>query len=186
MKTLYLARHGESVTNLTDETGNPFSDLTPKGLKQSGQLAEKLNAPIIWSSDFTRSIQTAQAFKIPRLSDPNFNERSFGLLEKEDGQVILREYKKHLDKLPRHERSHIRFVKDMESDLDAYFRFKRGLDNAVEYPHDAMIIVSHSNIMRIFLDYSGLLTLPPGAIKNCGYIKLGYNDGRYFVLEKHL
>ncbi len=180
-------RHGESEANLNDIHGLPKSPLTKKGKQQAAAAARKfrnISLSSVQASDYDRSSKTAQYFTSrPIAQRPGFNERSFGKLEFELGQIQLKAFKKHLDHLPKGSRSHIRFVADMESDLDAYSRFQESLLPAILSSPGNILIVSHSNIMRIFMDYSGLMTLPPGAISNCGYFKLGWEKDNLTLME---
>lgn len=188
MKIIYLMRHGESLANLDGTVGVPYIALSAKGIKQAQKRAKEfVNVPLVLChSSFKRSKDTAYYFKnrigIRRI--PEFNERFFGSLEYESGQKQLKELKKHLDNLSKTERAHIRYVQDMESDLDAYFRFMKGMRKVLDDKEQNFLIISHSNIMRIFLVYTGLLIfeqLPAGSIENTGYFKLSW-DGEKFKL----
>jgi broad specificity phosphatase PhoE len=96
-------------------------------------------------------------------------------LESEPGQVQLNKFKPLLDSLPKVARAGIRYVADMESDLDAYMRFSSALREVVT-PDSNLLIVTHRNVMRVFLDYAEIVPLRQGSIKNCGYVKLELDE----------
>lgn len=187
-KVIYILRHGESTANIAGIHGEIFATLTPKGVIQARQRAKDLqhiSFDAVWTSTMGRTTETAQAFGYLTRPHEGFNERSFGCLEKEPGQIQLGAFKKYLDSLPRLQRGHIRFVSDMESDLDAYMRFSQTLrEVATEEKKQTILIVSHQNVMRTFLEYASLLAIPQGGIENCGYVRLGFKNSVFTLLDR--
>lgn len=191
MKTLWLMRHGQSLANLAGLHGKPNALLTLKGRDQAAERAKEFadqSFDAIWTSTNLRAVQTGQYFADKSKfgcitgASGSFNERSFGVLEQESGQKQLAKLKTHLDHLPKHQRCHIRFVADMESDLDAYMRFSTGLWEILD-GGDNILIITHRNVMRMFLDYADIISLPQGSIENCGYVKLELDGQEFKLLE---
>lgn len=181
MTTIYLIRHGKSKTNEAGVIGKPRAKLSAAGKKQAQELAgrfRKLSYSAIYTSKYTRTKETALPFiknhSIKSLA--NFNERSFGLLEDIKGQLFLKELKQILDILPIKLRKYFKFSPRMESDHEAYIRFTKAIEHIkIRHSNESVLVFTHSNIMRIFLVYSGLSdfkSLPAGSIKNCGYVQL--------------
>ena len=84
-RRLFLIRHGETVGNAARMVQLPDDPLSPRGLAQAEQLAERL-APEgivrIVSSDFARAARTAQTIQhrlgLPLSFEPLLQERNFG------------------------------------------------------------------------------------------------------------
>ena len=181
MATIYLIRHGKSETNEKGILGKPSAKLSPAGRKQARILANKFKKvpfSAIYTSKYTRTMETAQPFikSHPVKSDGNLNERYFGILEDIKGQPLLKEFKYILDRLPIKLRKHFKFSPKMESDTEAFIRFNEIIRQILSKHNGKTVLVfTHSNVLRIFLVYSGLAdfkSLPAGSIKNCGYVRL--------------
>ncbi|KAH3879935.1 hypothetical protein DPMN_003846, partial [Dreissena polymorpha] len=77
-RTIYLTRHGESMMNLRGRIGGD-SELSPRGMEYAKELAKFVVAENIpnlkvWTSELTRTIQTAQHIKAPKAHWKALNE----------------------------------------------------------------------------------------------------------------
>ncbi|WP_310600891.1 6-phosphofructo-2-kinase/fructose-2,6-bisphosphatase [Desulfobulbus sp.] len=88
VRNLFLVRHGETVYNREDRIGGD-SELTDKGLEQAKALAEHfatVRIPIIFTSNYTRTLQTASPIAERQdpcsiIALPEFNEIHAGVCE---------------------------------------------------------------------------------------------------------
>lgn len=192
MATIYLIRHGKSETNEKGIIGKPKAGLSAAGKEQADKLAGKFSKipySFIYTSNYKRAIETARPFKrnLKFVSVDNFNERYFGVLEDIKGQPLLKPLKNILDSLPMKLRRHFKFSPKMESDHEAFSRFNETIQEIrTKHNGKTILVFTHSNVLRIFLAYSGLADfqkLPAGSIRNCGYVQLR-SSKRGLVIKK--
>ncbi|NJO82567.1 MAG: histidine phosphatase family protein, partial [Blastochloris sp.] len=89
MITLWLVRHG--VTDWNEQKryqGHSDIGLNDTGKRQAQQIAQRLASEklhVIFSSDLTRAMETAEIIAAPHKltiqPEPNFRETNFGLFE---------------------------------------------------------------------------------------------------------
>lgn len=193
--SIYLVRHGKSEANHSELLGLKESPLSDQGFEQAKKLADYFNSALpknsqryLYTSDFKRAYQTASAFNPNKYyTEIDLGERSFGNLEKIPGQKLLKKLKKFLDSLDKEERENIAFVRDMETDKEAFDRFNSCLKKiASTRINETSLVFTHSNIMRIFLVYIGWTTfehLPSGSIHNTAFVKLSFENGIFRVIK---
>lgn len=71
---VWLIRHGDCYTDLTDVSDPPLSDL---GHRQARRLAKRVRSAgigSVYASDFRRAVQTAEAIGLPVKQDPRLRE----------------------------------------------------------------------------------------------------------------
>lgn len=202
MTTIYLLRHGQSQHNLAFEQGSTFehvdalgSHLTDLGRQQAQEAAQSLGQiPLsaIYSSDYHRAQETAQAFsdlhELPVSLLPELRERSWGLLEGHHYGPVLEIIKERQKNLPDKEKMQIKLVPDMESEWECAQRMESTLTQlARQHSGKSVLVVSHGNALRsllIFLGFEHYDQFGSGAIPNCGIITLGYQDGNWEKIQK--
>jgi broad specificity phosphatase PhoE len=202
MTTLYLLRHGQSQHNLAFEQGNSFesvnslgSHLTDLGHQQAREAAQNLAAvPLsaIFSSDYHRAQETAQAFstlhQLPVTLLPELRERTWGSLEGKHYGPVLEEIKKRQMGLSDKEKMQIKLTPDMESEWECAQRMETVLSHlANQHSGETVLIVSHGNTLRsllVSLGFEKYDQFGSGSIPNCGYFVLNYQDGNWERFEK--
>lgn len=198
--TLYIVRHGQTEANVKDLlSGQSESSLTQEGRKQARVLAETLKGvafDVIFSSDLSRATQTAEIIKLERKLIINTNkllrERNFGKHEGKDKKVYREENKDAFEKLQTltdEEKWNFKTSDDIESDQEIAGRLLTGLrEIAVTYPGKTVLVVGHGGTMRALLAHLGwasLRELPPGSVKNAGYVILESDGIEFIVREVH-
>jgi len=190
--TIYLVRHGECEGNTVNILGGD-TQLTSKGKLQALELGKKfknIDFSAVFSSNLLRAEQTAQLIIEGRNLNvqkvENLRERHFGKI---DGQPVA-EYIHLFDAVknrPDKEHWKLKIVDDMESAQEALVRFSKALREIVAaYFGKKILIVAHGTVMRtllVSLGYGSFRDLPPGSLKNTGYIKLK-SDGANFTIEE--
>lgn len=197
--TIYIVRHGESEANVLISKGEVFdllleekSHLSEKGKQQVAQLAEKLkkiNFDAIFSSDYIRAQETAEILKHERklavLTHHAIRERQFG---KWAGRwhLVRSKLQEEIRKIPEDQKTKYSF-EDVEVEENLISRFSTFIrEIAVAYPGKTVLVVSHSNSMRMFLYKLGYGTyhqISAGAIDNAGYYVVE-SDGTDFFLKE--
>ena len=195
--TLYLVRHGETEWNVAGITqGQTNSSLTENGKQQAKDTANALKDikfDAIFSSDLTRTQDTAEIIKLDRdiiiQTSKSLRERSFGSFEGSHGdkfREILKEKILEREKLSEEEGWSFRLTDDVETDEELVNRFILQLrEIAVAYPNKTVLVVSHGGPIRMFLAKIGYKTkkeLSGGTFKNGGYVKI-LSDGIDFIIK---
>jgi probable phosphoglycerate mutase len=153
---LYVVRHGESVFNIEGRYGGIIDiPLTPKGLEQAKQLAEKLNEinfEIIITSSLMRARQTAEiineVFNVPFVVSDEFKERNMGVYGGLTKDEIIEKYPDLW------ERKCTRQWNDAPTNGETYQQFDeritKGLKNLEdEYPDKSVLLVTHGYVSRV-------------------------------------
>lgn len=189
--TFYIVRHSETEWNVKRVMqGHSDSQLTPKGIKDSEELAKKFKSikfDLIFSSDLLRARRTAEAISLERdialKTTELIRERSYGEYEGKphtEYEIV----NQALDKLSEEQRYTYKHSPGIESDEDVVNRFLTFIrEVAVANPGKTILAVSHGGIMRAFLKKLGLKNTIRGGIRNNAYIKLE-TDGVEFDIKE--
>lgn len=194
---LYIVRHGETEWNVKNIIqGQSNSNLTEKGIEQARKTGDDLkdiNFDAIFSSDSTRTHNTAEIIKLEREliieTSHLLRERNFGKFEGKHGSKFLeafREKLKEKDNLLGEEGWNFTLADDIETDEMIASRFITKLrEIAVAYPNKTVLVVSHGGPIRMFLAKIGYATrqeLIGGSFKNAGFVNV-LSDGVDFILK---
>lgn len=95
-RSIYLTRHGESIYNLEGRIGGD-SELSPRGWEYSRALAKYIHEQQIpqlrvWTSNYKRTIQTAQGIEAPLEQWKALNEIDAGICEEMTYEEIKDKY----------------------------------------------------------------------------------------------
>lgn len=188
--TLYLARHGETDSNLKELVqGQTDSKLNTTGKLQAKKLSEKLTSikfDAIFSSDLLRAKETAEIIAIKKelavATTKALRERFWGRFEGQPHEVIKKidEYKQALSK---EESLKYKPEPEVESDEEIagrVFTFLREI--AVAYPGKKVLVVVHGGVIRLILNHLGE-NIPLLGIPNASFITLE-SDGVEFYFKK--
>ncbi len=157
-KTTYLARHGQTVANITGQTQGSDDPLTQKGIWQAGILAEctqKLHFDSIISSDYPRAKVTAetiqQATRKPLVICELFREfrrpsEFWGRIPAQDPEV-LRGYQI----INRNFGIPGWHFSDEENFEDLKHRGIKALEYVLARPEEVLLVVTHGNFLRNLL-----------------------------------
>lgn len=194
--TIYLVRHGQSVTNKQDIYGLN-KPLTTIGINQAKERALQFShVPLdaIYSSNLIRAKQTAEIIASPhKLKVKTLNslkERFYGILEGRKGIKTKREFHHLYEKRRRlgyDERIKFKFSKDYESDEEVMNRFLNSLKYLAEKNKGkTILVVSHAVTMKIlllYLKYATHTELDERGFVNTGYIKLILENNDFLIEE---
>lgn len=154
----FFVRHGQSNYNLKDLCNDdPKKDvhLTPLGIKQSEEIAERLRDKgfeVIFVSEFSRTRQTAEIINkyhnAPIRVDTRTNERISGF----EGKPTS-EFEKHISK----DRFHIK-PKNGESFQEEKKRVFSFLEGLKEMKYDSVLVVTHGDNLVIVSGYFNKLS----------------------------
>lgn len=172
---IYVVRHGESTFNTTSIYQPNYSALSELGEKQAASLGSRFKhipIDIIFSSDFTRAHHTAEQISLN-------TQKPIQIIED------LREVKKPTEIVGRHHRDpkSIEFETealknihdpnwhylDEENFHDFRTRVSRLLDFLNEQPHENIVIVTHSLVIRMIV---ALVLLTEEFVTPQGFMKL--------------
>ncbi len=123
---LYIARHGESLGNTGEDTGNN-PKLSEKGKKQASLLSErmkKVRLDFVFSSPLIRAIETAEATAIHHNLNVNVLPDCY---EVEDGETPEEAYKRAVNIIKRMKEI---FTEDERIIIFAHGTFNNYLTNA--------------------------------------------------------
>jgi broad specificity phosphatase PhoE len=197
--TIYVVRHGESFVNILEQSNLEFDanmevnvDLTPLGIKQVKDLAEKfkdIEFAAIYSSDYLRAKETAKILKLQRnlevLVTEVIRERQFGSWQGR-WHLVKMEIQEKLKELAEEEKMKYKF-EDVETEEHMYERFITFLrEVSVAYPGKNVLVVSHGNFMRTILwklGWAKYHQLPSKSIENTGYYVLQSDGVDFFIKE---
>lgn len=186
---IYLIRHGRQCSKLC----NVNVDLCEAGFRQAALVGERLvkaNIDKVYSSDYLRAVQTAQAanlyWNVEHEIEPGLREISFGEMEGLSDAVIAErftEFKKEQEK--------------MEADLpypggecaaDVIRRALPVLMRIAEGTEKQVAVTTHGGVIRsLTAHFLGMdlakLRLLGKSLENCSITELSYNQetGRFGV-----
>lgn len=203
--TIYVVRHGESVTNSKDKVihtidlnswGEFGAPLTEIGKQQAEKIAERLSTikfDAIFSSDLQRAKQTAEIIAHSRnmavTSISSIRERNYGNDYFKLPPEKKAEIQSALMELNDEEKMLYRYTPTGESAREAVDRFNSFLkDISSAYKGKTILVVNHGNIMRMFLITIGWAQydeLPHNSIRNTGYYVLTEGDGKFTIKETY-
>lgn len=196
--TIYIARHGETEFNkLRKMQGQCDSPLTEAGMEQAAALREELkdiHFDAVFSSDLLRAVKTAEILNLEKqlavTTSELIREKKYGAFEGKTYDEFEDKYKVLWDKygkLSYKERFTTKIADDIESDEEAVSRYITFLrEIAVSHAGKTVLVVSHGGIMKallLHLGYADPDSMPPGAVQNCGFIKLESDGTDFFVKE---
>lgn len=174
MTDIYLIRHAESYGNLTRRAYGWYDGLvTPKGYEQIKCLEkrfEDISVDAVYSSDLTRTCETAGAIykpkNLPLIRERDFREIGFGVWEDIPWGIMPA-----LDEKAYRDWSHnpLEFrIEGGETYHDVYARAKRSLDRAArENDGKTIAIISHGATLRMLMH---------GITNNDDLSEVTYND----------
>jgi len=178
-----LIRHGESISNVKhiinsnpDQSKQGFR-LTRKGVRQAKRLIRQLKPLIrhreiiVYSSDFTRAIQTANIFckklKQSVTTEPRLNERYFGEFDggPSSGYKLVWENDKNSPNKAFH------FTEKLTCVIDRVSSFIVELEQT--YSDKTILLFSHGDTLK-FLEFAFKkqpygFNLLPTVLKNCEF-----------------
>lgn len=196
MTTIYIVRHGESTHNAGIFKGEKPHEipLTETGKKQAKTIAQKLkhiHFDVIFSSHYVRAKETAKIIantrKLKHKISNTIHERIFGENYYKNRDTVRAQMREIFRQLNDKEKLQYKHTQDMESSQEGAERLLNFVNKvAIKYVGKTILIVSHGNVMRSFLnlvDWCKFDELPERAIENTGYIKLETNGTNLFVTE---
>ncbi len=170
--TLHFVRHGETAGNAERRFQWPDTPLSEQGLAQAAAVAETLrettSATALLSSDYRRTMQTAEAIGartgLAIVEEPALRERNFGIargqLYADIGEELLKLWKE----------PHFR-IEQGESWADVYVRVGAFLDALrASPPARELILVTHGGAMSValsLLDGTPIDRFEVLALENC-------------------
>lgn len=188
---IYLIRHGRQSSRLC----NVDVELSPEGFLQAALVGERLagkGIQIVYSSDFIRARQTAQAanqyWNVDHVTDPGLREIDFGRMEGLSDEEIWQKF----GELKRQQ-------KKMEADLpypggecagDVIRRVMPILERIGQGAESQAAVVTHGGVIRCAAAY--VLGMEPAKyrllgkdLENCGITELRFDKrSRRFTLER--
>jgi broad specificity phosphatase PhoE len=196
--TLYLVRHGESISNKNGMVGGQTDfHLTEEGRAQAEatkRALQQVHFDELYSSDLIRTIDTAEIIAgrpvkaSHRLSD--LRERNFGSLEGRTHAEFARlRASQHeiVQAMNPAERWAYDYGTGMESNEVLSNRTMKALIEIANNNLDKTVLIAmHGGPIRttlVKLGYADEKDLPPGSFSNGGYVVLGY-DGKQFTVER--
>lgn len=113
-RSIYLTRHGESIYNLEGRIGGD-SELSPRGWEYSRALARYIHEQQIpqlrvWTSNYKRTVQTAQGIDAPLEQWKALNEIDAGICEEMTYEEIKEKYPDEFESR-NHDKFHYRYPK---------------------------------------------------------------------------
>lgn len=184
IRTLYMARHGETDWNRTGRfQGRTDVPLNDAGRAQAELLAGRLASlgiGAVMSSDLSRARQTAEIvareLELPFVHvEPDLRERGYGVFEGLTRDECIARYPDEWNGYPHVE------PPGAEPRAEVVHRVVRGLTRvaeAVALEHETLLVVSHGAAMRAFLEGALGLSVPP--VPNTAAYEI-VHDGRSFV-----
>jgi 2,3-bisphosphoglycerate-dependent phosphoglycerate mutase len=162
---LIPVRHGETLWNVEGrEMGQLDSPLTPLGVEQAQRLARRLSGmkiDVVYSSNLGRALDTAAiiaaACHTDVRPDPGLRERNMGIFQGLTQAEIERQY-------PVEGRAYAKdqnyAIPNGESGPQRAERSIRAFSAIAErHPHDTVVAVTHSGLLRGFFEW--VLGIPP-------------------------
>ncbi|XP_052779616.1 6-phosphofructo-2-kinase/fructose-2,6-bisphosphatase-like isoform X8 [Mya arenaria] len=152
-RTIYLTRHGESMMNLQGRIGGD-SELSPRGQEYAKELGkfvdqEKIPNLKVWTSELTRTIQTAQHIKAPKAHWKALNEIDAGICEGMTYEEIAEKYPEEFAKRDQ-DKYHYRYPTG-ESYQDLVARLEPVIMELER--QENVMVVCHQAVARCLLAY---------------------------------
>lgn len=188
---IYLIRHGRQCSKLC----NVDVDLSQEGFRQAALVGERLvkkNIDKVYSSDYLRAVQTAQAanlyWNVEHEIDPELREISFGEMEGLSDDVIA-------ERFADFKKEQAKMEQDLpypggESAGDVVRRTFPVLKRIAKGPEKQVAVVTHGCVIRsltahiLGMDLAKLAILGKG-MENCSITELTYDPERnQFKVER--
>lgn len=196
--TFYIARHGQSLGNISGDIMGGDPPLTELGLEQALALADLFKSTKIsrvFASNLIRARQTAQAIAdqqgLKLEVDSRLRERSFGSLEGQTADYFSTHYQTEIEQFRNgsfQEQMFWRVVEDMESFnqlLDRVLPFFTDFDE--NYQEENVLLVTHANVILALLGHFAFVKsyreLPYGSIQNTSYLKIRKQAQNFEIIE---
>lgn len=188
-RTIYLSRHGESEFNLYGKIGGN-SPLSTQGEKYAVNLAEyfknlKLNDLCVWTSQLTRTRQTAAHIMAPTMSFPQLNEINSG---EHDGMTYEEIAEQFPIEFAARDRDKLRYrYPNGESYVDVCERLRELL--VIMNQSDNLLVISHQAVIRCIAAYlkkTPIGKLPYEKIPLHTVLKVTYDGSRNAIEKSYL
>lgn len=189
MRRLYVVTHPESMHHVSEVVGGWFdSELTERGLRQAGLVAERIrelvpddSAVELYSSDLTRTAQTARAIAQRLGVEPTLmaglREKSYGEAEGKP-QTWLEE--RFAPPPPTGERmNHHEGIEGAENKHEFASRIYDALSAILSSPCSHQVLVTHGFALTFVV--AAWIHLP---LESAGYVNVRSNSGGITVLEQ--
>lgn len=190
-----MVRHAQTEWNVKGIVQGATSDsaLTKVGENTARDLSNKFkntHFDFVFSSDLLRAKRTAEIILLEREiaieCTKLLRERSFGIFDGKPN-ADLKEVYDLIAKLEEGERFSYKHSDEYESDeevTDRFLTFVREV--AIAYPDKAVLVVSHGSFIRLALikmGFGSYKNLPPGSVKNGGWVKFESDGTDFFIKE---
>jgi len=154
---VFFVRHGESEANAQDVFSSPDTSLTEKGKEQAEAISVQCHGmpvDVILTSEYKRTMQTAEIIneKVDKeivlfreLHEERFPSDIIGV-KHDDLQAVqvIKEMRDHADDPLWH-------YGDEENFHELRDRVVKGLDKLIDRPEKNILVVTHSNTMRMIM-----------------------------------
>lgn len=152
-RSIYLTRHGESIYNLETRIGGD-SELSPRGWEYSRALAKYIHEQQIpqlrvWTSNYKRTIQTAQGIEAPLEQWKALNEIDAGICEEMTYDEIKDKYPDEFA-ARNQDKFHYRYPKG-ESYEDLVARLEPVIMELERQQN--VLVIGHQAVLRCLLAY---------------------------------
>lgn len=191
--TFYVVRHAESVANsMGVNAGHLDFPLSDKGVEEATQRAKTLQYiqfDAAFSSDLARAKQTTEIIALEHQlvvkTRRILRERHWGTFQGKN-EAELRHLLDEFNRLSKEERLQKKINPIMETSeeiLDRFILFFR--ETAVAYPDKTILVGTHGNIMRTFLEHLGYDHYYNIIIENTGFVVIQSDGIEFFIREVH-
>lgn len=184
---IFLLRHGESTSDVEDRYGGDYDDhLTPKGLAEAKELAEKLadkGIEVIYSSPRIRAKETADILKdylnCKMEINSDLRERNaYGVLT----GMVKAEAKEKYPEMAEALKFYGNTIEGAESYENFKERVRRVFEELTSSQHETIAILTHGGPIRCF--FREVIKL--GELKSlgdCAVFELEKNDSNYKLMS---
>ncbi len=151
---LYFVRHGETTYNANNIFQPPTSELSEEGQRQAEFLAKRfmsIHIDAIFSSDYTRAVQTAQIINRTLKREVIYNDllrelkRPSAVLEKSGADADVMEIKRQIGENFHDPQWH---HSDEENFFDVKKRAEAFLEIIQQRPEEHVLVVTHGIFIR--------------------------------------
>lgn len=179
---IFLARHGQTTGDIENKYGGDYEDhLTPEGIKQAEQLADKLSGKkiqIIFSSPRVRADETSEIINkklnVEVKVREGFRERNhYGILT----GMIKKEAKEKHSELVGLLKDTKQTIPGGESYEDFGNRIKKAWEEILNVPFNTIAIVSHGGPIRFI--FREILKLGEINIEDCAFAEIDEDHDKF-------
>lgn len=150
---IILVRHGESEANVAKVFGGADVKLSKLGVEQalkSKEYIQGLKFNKVYSSPFTRAIDTMNLLGLEGEIEEDIREVGFGILENKSYEMIDDEYSEEVKKWT--EDPIYYAVPGGETIIDGYRRVEKFLEKLIEKDED-VLLVCHEGVIKMALSF---------------------------------